>query len=54
MKIHDVVRDAVQLYLGCPINLHGVQLFVKRAAGKVREADAKVVGLGRDLNCCGN
>jgi hypothetical protein len=38
MKIHEVVRDAVQLYLGCPINLHGIQLLVKRAAGKVRKA----------------
>ena len=38
MKIHEVMRDAVQLYLGCPINLHGIQLLVKRAAGKVRKA----------------
>jgi hypothetical protein len=37
MKIHEVMRDAVQLYLGCPINLHGIQLLVKRAASKVRK-----------------
>jgi|GEM_PF-5182558 len=44
MKIHKVVRDAVQLYLGCPINLHGIQLLAKRAAGKVREATQKLWG----------
>jgi hypothetical protein len=44
MKIHEVMRDAVQLYLGCPINLHGIQLLVKRAAGKVRKATEKLWG----------
>jgi hypothetical protein len=42
MKTHEVMRDAVQLYLGCPINLHGIQLLVKRAAGKVQKATEKL------------
>jgi hypothetical protein len=44
MKTHEVMRDAVQLYLGCPINLHGIQLLVKRAAGKVQKATEKLWG----------
>jgi hypothetical protein len=46
MKIHEFVRAAAQLYLGVAINLHGVQLLVKRAADKVREARKKLRGSG--------
>ena len=46
MKIHEFVRAAAQLYLGVAINLHGVQLLVKRAADKVREARKKLQGSG--------
>jgi hypothetical protein len=46
MKIHEVVRAAAQLYLGVAINLHGVQLLVRRAADKIREATEKLRGLG--------
>jgi hypothetical protein len=46
MKIHEVVRAAAQLYLGVAINLHGVQLLVKRITDKVRVAAEAWRGLG--------
>lgn len=44
MKVPELLKAAAQLYFGAAINFVGVQLLLRRAAGKILQAAEKVRG----------